>query len=95
MLHDQRSAGIAPQAIAPFQRPLRVPQRQAMDPTTLGQHALVGWRKKVADALADPVADRTPLTSAQARGLVGALFLALSLYYVVSSARRMARELLR
>lgn len=59
-----------------------------MDATRLGQTALVGWREKVADA----VAKRAPIPSDQARALIGAAFFALSLAYVAKTLRRAVRE---
>ena len=57
----------------------------------LGQAGLVGWREKVAERVAPPAARRGPLSEEQIRGAVGALFFALSAYYVVSTCVRMAR----
>ena len=59
-----------------------------MDATRLGQTALVGWRDKVANV----VADRVPVRSDRARAAIGALFFALSLSYVVKTIARAARE---
>jgi hypothetical protein len=56
--------------------------------TELGQTALVGWREKVAAGLAGAASERTRLTQEQARALVGALFFALSVYYVVGTVYR-------
>jgi len=58
----------------------------------LGEQALVGWRAKLADAVADPVSRRVPLSSEQVRALVGALLFVLSVYYVIGTARRMMQE---
>ena len=43
--------------------------------TTLGQTGLQGWREKVADGIAEPVAQRAPLDADQVRAALGALFL--------------------
>jgi len=51
----------------------------------LGQTALVCWREKVASGIAGPVSERTRLSDDQARALVGVLFFALALYYVVGT----------
>jgi hypothetical protein len=56
--------------------------------TDLGQTALVGWRDKVANGVARPVAGRTSLEEEPVRAAIGALFFALSVYYVVSTLRR-------
>ena len=63
--------------------------------TTLGQAGLQGWREKVADGIAEPVAKRAPLESDQVRAVVGAAFFVLAVMYVVktlSAATRAARE---
>jgi hypothetical protein len=57
----------------------------------LGQTGLVGWREKIADAVAPAAARRSPLSEDQARALIGAAFFALSAYYVISTCIRMAR----
>ncbi len=53
--------------------------------TRIGTAGLQGWRRKVGDALAEPVAQRTSLRSEQVRAAVGALFFALSVMYVVKT----------
>ena len=60
-----------------------------MDPKALGQAGLHGWRDKVADG----VARRVPVADDMARAILGALFFALSLRYVIRSVRTAAREL--
>lgn len=60
-----------------------------MDPKALGHAGLHGWREKVADR----VARRAPVADDVARAILGALFFALSLRYVVRSVRTAAREL--
>ena len=62
------------------------------DKIDLGKQGLTGWRKTVGEKLAGPVSERTGLSSDQVEALVGATFFALSLYYVVSTAARAARE---
>jgi len=54
-----------------------------MDSKTLGQAGLRGWRTKVANAAAGPVARRSGFSEDQVRAVVGGLFLALSIWYVV------------
>jgi hypothetical protein len=61
-----------------------------MKTAELGQTALVGWREKVAGGIAAPVAERTGLSDEQVRGLVGALFFGLAVYYVAGTLRRAA-----
>ncbi|MCW2578599.1 MAG: hypothetical protein JWR82_200 [Blastococcus sp.] len=62
-----------------------------MDAIAVGQAGLQGWRTKVADAVAVPVARRSGLSDDQVRAAVGALFLALSVLYVAGSVKRLAR----
>jgi len=57
----------------------------------LGHAALTGWREKVADTVAPPVASRAPVSEQQARAIVGAAFFALSTFYVATSIRRMVK----
>lgn len=61
--------------------------------TRMGQAGLQGWREKVGDGLADPLARRTPLEEDQVRALVGALFFVLSVMYVVKTVRAASDEL--
>jgi hypothetical protein len=61
--------------------------------TRIGTAGLQGWRGKVGDAVAEPVAQRTPLGREQVRALVGALFFALSVMYVVKTLSTASREL--
>ena len=64
-----------------------------MDAIALGKAGLQGWRGKVADAVAEPVARRSGLTDDQVRAAIGALFLALSVLYVVGAVKRLAGAL--
>ncbi|WP_217924169.1 hypothetical protein [Miltoncostaea oceani] len=57
-----------------------------------GEQALAGWRARVADVVATPAERYTPLTAQRARALVGWVFLALSVVYVVRTLRDMARQ---
>jgi len=61
--------------------------------TRIGTAGLQGWRQKVGDALAEPVAQRTPLEAEQVRAAVGALFFALALMYVVKTVSIAAKEM--
>ena len=61
------------------------------DPKQLAQAGLVGWRKSVADRVAPPAASRAPASEDQLRAAIGALFFALSLFYVVSTIVRMVK----
>jgi hypothetical protein len=62
------------------------------DPQQLAQAGLVGWRKSLADRVVPPAATRAPASEDQLRALIGALFFALSLFYVVSTIVRMIKE---
>jgi hypothetical protein len=59
-----------------------------MNATELGQTALVGWREEAAAGVARPASERTGLADEQVRALMGALFFALAVYYVVGTLRR-------
>jgi hypothetical protein len=54
----------------------------------VGQAGLVGWREKVADI----VAPRAPIADDTARALIGGAFFVLSVYYVVQTIVRAARQ---
>jgi hypothetical protein len=60
-----------------------------MDSKALGHAGLHGWREKVADR----VARRAPIADDVARAILGAVFFALSVRYVIRSMRAAAREL--
>jgi hypothetical protein len=61
--------------------------------TRIATAGLQGWRRKVGDAVAGPLAQRTPLAKEQVRAAVGALFFALSVMYVVKTLSTASREL--
>ncbi len=61
--------------------------------SAMGQAGLQGWREKVADAVAEPVAGRTPLRAEQVRAALGAVFFALSAVYVAKTVAAATREL--
>ncbi|MGY1724371.1 hypothetical protein [Blastococcus sp. SYSU DS0533] len=61
-----------------------------MDAITFGKAGLKGWRARVADAVAGPVSQRTPVTDDQVRAAIGALFLALSAMYVAKAVKDLA-----
>ena len=58
--------------------------------TQVGQAGLQGWREKLADNVAEPLSDRTPLDVDQVRALIGGVFFALSVMYVVKTLRSAA-----
>ena len=62
-----------------------------MDVTAMGRAGLTGWRGKVGSRVAAPVAERTPLSQDQIEALIGALFLALSLFQFMKLLSRVLR----
>jgi hypothetical protein len=60
--------------------------------TRAGQAGLQGWRGKLADRVAEPVAKRSRFDEDQVRAVMGATFLALSVLYVLKSALVLTRE---
>ncbi len=63
-----------------------------MDARRLGEAGLQGWRGRVADRMAPAVARRTSLDLDQARRVIGGLFLALTVLYLVKASRDLARR---
>ena len=62
-----------------------------MDTNKLGQAGLVGWRRTVGERIAEPVSNRTRLTSDQVMAAIGAVFMLLTLRRLFHMARA-ARE---
>jgi len=60
--------------------------------TQVGQVGLQGWREKLADGIAEPVADRTGLSEEQVRALIGAAFFLLAVLYVAKAVSALAQE---
>jgi hypothetical protein len=60
--------------------------------TRAGQAGLQGWRAKVADGVAKPVASHTRLTEDQIRAVVGAAFFVLAVIYVANTVRAMVQQ---
>ena len=58
--------------------------------TRVGQAGLQGWREKLADGVAEPLSDRTPLDQDQVRAVIGSIFFVLSVMYVVKTLRSAA-----
>ena len=63
-----------------------------MDAVAAGKAGLQGWRAKVGDAVAGPVAQRSPFTDDQVRAVIGGLFFALSVVYVAGTIRRILQD---
>ena len=63
-----------------------------MDAVAAGKAGLQGWRAKVGDAVAGPVAQRSPFTDEQVRAVIGGVFFVLSMVYVVGTIRRILAD---
>ena len=63
-----------------------------MDAVSFGKAGLQGWRAKVADAVASPLARNSPFTDDQIRAVVGGAFFVLSVVYVVGTVRRLQQS---
>ena len=65
-----------------------------MDAQKLGHAGLVGWRRKLAERVAEPISKHTRLTFDQALAAVGAVFFALEIRRLVRmlNAAREARD---
>ncbi len=61
----------------------------------VAQSGLQGWRAKVADQVAEPVSNRTPLSPEQVRAGIGALFAVLSVMYLIKTAKAASQEFKR
>ncbi len=60
-----------------------------MDAVSFGKAGLQGWRAKVADAVAEPVAKRSRFSGDEVRAVVGGAFFVLSVVYVVQTVRQL------
>jgi hypothetical protein len=58
-----------------------------MDSKTVGLAGLRGWRGSVADRVARPIARRSSAGEDQVRAVIGAVFLALSIFYVAMAIK--------
>ena len=58
--------------------------------TKLGHAGLQGWREKVADGVAEPISERTPLDEDQVRAVIGGVFFVLSVLYVIKTVQAAA-----
>ena len=58
----------------------------------LGQHALQGWRKHLADAAAPRIAGRTRASEADIRAVIGLLFLVLAVRHLAVTLTRFAQQ---
>ncbi len=62
-----------------------------MDVTAMGQAGLTGWRRRLGDTVARPVSNRTTLSEDQVKALIGAIFLALTLYQFLKTVRHVLK----
>ena len=60
--------------------------------TKAGQAGLQGWREKLADGVAEPVSQRTPLSEDQVRAAIGAAFFVLAVIYVTRAIAELVRQ---
>ncbi len=63
-----------------------------MKTKNVGLAGLRGWRGSVADAVASPIAKRSSFGEDQVRAVVGAVFLLLSLMYVLRALKDVVRD---
>jgi hypothetical protein len=61
-------------------------------PLDLGEHALTGWRKRLADTTAPRLAKRTPLSERHIRGALGLLFVALAVRHLALTVKGFVQE---
>jgi hypothetical protein len=60
--------------------------------TQAGQAGLQGWRAKVADGVAKPVANHTKFEEDHVRAAVGAAFFVLAVIYVAKTVRELVQQ---
>jgi hypothetical protein len=60
--------------------------------TEAGQAGLQGWRAKVADGIAKPVANHSKLDEDQVRAVIGAAFFILAVIYIANTIRALAQQ---
>ena len=58
----------------------------------MGHEALAGWRGTVADKVAPPASNHAPPSEDQIRAAIGALFYALSVYYVIATTIKFVKR---
>lgn len=62
-----------------------------MNVTEMGKVGLSGWRGRAADVVARPLADRSKFDEDQIKAIIGAIFLAYTIYRLVRALVRAAR----
>ena len=60
-----------------------------MDAISFGKAGLQGWRAKLADAVAQPVARTSGMSDDQVRAVIGGVFFVLSVVYVAQTVKRL------
>jgi hypothetical protein len=60
--------------------------------TQAGKAGLQGWRGKVADTVAEPVANRTRLSEDQVRAIIGGAFVVLAVVYLANTIRALVQQ---
>jgi hypothetical protein len=63
----------------------------ATEAKRLGEHGLQGWRRKVADTAAPPLAGIAPVDEQDVRAWIGLAFVVLSAWYLGRTAARFLR----
>jgi hypothetical protein len=58
--------------------------------TEMGKVGLTGWRGRAADVVARPLAERSKLDEDQVKAIIGAIFLAYTIYRLVRALYRAA-----
>jgi hypothetical protein len=59
-----------------------------VDLTAMGRVGLTGWRGRVAQRVAPSISERSKLTPEQVEALIGAIFLALTIWQFIKLLRR-------
>jgi hypothetical protein len=67
------------------------PRRLQVNVTEMGKVGLGGWRGRAADVVARPIAQRSRFDEDEIKALIGALFLAYTIYRLVRALYRAAR----
>jgi hypothetical protein len=63
-----------------------------MQTKNVGLAGLRGWRGSVANAVASPVAKRSSFGEEQVRAAIGAVFLLLSIVYILGAVKDLATD---
>jgi hypothetical protein len=63
----------------------------AVDVKAMGRAGLTGWRGKMAEKVADPISDHTPMRKIDVESLIGWIFLGLAVLQFVKLVRTTVR----